>query len=121
MRKSYIAQSAFTLNEVSIRPGDILIHDQNNANKLTVYRNKAIVKITTHSALGMLTMLKNNWVSQYEEPTAPPTPVKPVETAPNVAVEPPKTEPTPHYDTFMKNEVPQRMTRAQRKKALEAK
>lgn len=89
MRKSYIAQSAFTLNEVSIRPGDILVHDPNNGSKLIVYRNREIVRVTRHSALGMQTMLKNAWVSLHEEQSAPVVPVKPLSKAPSVRTEPP--------------------------------
>lgn len=89
MRKSYIAQSAFTLNDVSIRPGDILVHDPNNGSKLIVYRNREIVKITVHSALGMQAMLMNKWVSLHEEPSAPPVSVRAVQTAPSVKTEVP--------------------------------
>ena len=91
MRRSYIAQSAFSLNDVAIRPGDILVHDPNNGSKLIVYRNREIVKVTKHSALGMQTMLKNAWVSLHEEQSAPPAPAKPV-VAPVV---PPIVAPTP--------------------------
>ena len=87
MRRSYIAQSAFTLNETSVRPGDILVHDPNNSNKLIIYRNKDIFKIMTLSPLGMQTMLKNDWLSVHEEPSAPPAPVKAVEKASSAKVE----------------------------------
>ncbi len=100
MRKSYIAQSAFTLNEVSIRPGDILVHDPNNGSKLIVYRNREIVKVTRHSALGMQTMLKNAWVSLHEEQSAPPAPAKPVvaPVVPPIVVSTPKTIPVSGTD-----------------------
>jgi hypothetical protein len=80
------------LNETGIRPGDILVHDPSNGNKLIVYRNKDIFKIMTLSPLGMQTMLKNDWVSVHEEPSAPPTPVKAVEKAPNLKNEAPKVK-----------------------------
>jgi len=87
LRRSYIAQSAFTLNDISVRPGDILVHDPSNGNKLIVYRNKDIFKIMTLSPLGMQTMLKNDWVSVHEEPSAPPALSKAVEKALNTKVE----------------------------------
>ena len=90
MRRSYIAQSAFTLNDISVRPGDILVHDPSNGNKLIVYRNKDIFKIMTLSPLGMQTMLKNDWVSVHEEPSAPPALSKAVEKASSVKTEAPK-------------------------------
>jgi len=126
LRKSYIAQSAFTLNEVSIRPGDILVHDPNNGSKLIVYRNREIVKVIKHSALGMQTMLKNAWVSLHEEQSAPPAPAKPVSTPPSPKAEAstPKIIPVSGNDLMKTiqqsfddedSSPPVRLTRAERK------
>lgn len=69
MQKSYVVKRAvyFQPGEVYFRAGDILVHDPANANKLTIYRNQAIVAVTTHTAAGLASMANRKPVAWIEE------------------------------------------------------
>jgi hypothetical protein len=62
MQKSFVAKTQiyFQAAEFYVRAGDILVHDPANANKLTIFRNKEIVKITTEKGSALDSMAKAN-------------------------------------------------------------
>ena len=84
--KSYIAKTTinFVDFEFYIRPGDLLVHDSANHNRLTVYRNGQIVKIVKQNPLGVIAFLKNKFIEEIAAPLAAQAPV-----------EAPKGSPTP--------------------------
>lgn len=90
MIKSYVART--TINfidfEFYVRPGDLLVHDTANHNRLTVYRNGQIVKVVKQEPLGIVAFLKNKFIEAVVAATAP----SPVVEAPKVV---PESEPVP--------------------------
>jgi hypothetical protein len=75
MTKSYVAKTTihFVDFEFYVRPGDVLVHDTQNQNRLTVYRNGQIVKVVKQNPLGIVALLKNNFVKELEAKKAPPS------------------------------------------------
>jgi hypothetical protein len=75
MQKSYVAKHTinFVNFEFYIRPGDLLVHDPANQNRLTVYRNGQIVKVVKQNPLGVVAMLKSKFIEEVTTPS--PTPV----------------------------------------------
>ena len=80
MQHSYLAKTVIHIIEYKfyIRPGDLLVHDPANHNRLTVYRNGQIAKVVKQEPIGIVAFLKNKFI----EPVM-------VETTPVVAVEAP--------------------------------
>jgi hypothetical protein len=68
MQKSYVAKT--TINYVDfnfyVRPGDLLVHDTANQNRLTVHRNGQIVKVVKQDPLGLVAFLKNNFITEVD-------------------------------------------------------
>jgi hypothetical protein len=68
--KSYVAKT--TINfidfEFYVRPGDMLVHDTANHNRLTVYRNGQIVKIVKQEPLGIVAFIKNKFIEEVLTP-----------------------------------------------------
>ena len=97
--KSYVAKSTinFVDFEFYIRPGDLLVHDTANHNRMTVYRNGQIVKVVKQGPLGIVALLKNNFIEEVVAPPAvpiPPPAPKPRQSQSDATVspvEPPKT------------------------------
>ena len=104
--RSYVAKTVinFLDFEFYIRPGDLLVHDTANHNRLTVYRNGQIVKVIKQGSLGIAAFLKNKFIEEVPEeqalsaPTAVVTPVVASVTQPSVTnapVSPPESRKTP--------------------------
>lgn len=72
MSKSYVAKTTinFVDFEFYVRPGDVLVHDTANHNRLTVYRNGQIVKVLKQEPLGIAAFLKNKFIVEPEVPAA---------------------------------------------------
>ena len=92
MQKSYIAKVTIDLidSKFYIRPGDLLVHDTANHNRLTVYRNGQIVKVAKQEPIGMNAFLRNRFIEEVltdgvepppSAPVAPPEPRKGVKKA----------------------------------------
>lgn len=66
MIKSYVAKTTinFVDFEFYVRPGDLLVHDTSNHNRLTVYRNGQIVKVVKQEPLGIVAFLKNKFLEE---------------------------------------------------------
>lgn len=104
MIKSYIAKSTinFVDFEFYIRPGDLLVHDTANHNRMTVYRNGQIVKVVKQGSLGIVALLKNNFI---EEVVAPPAvPVTPPATKPRQSQSDATVSPVEPTKTFSKKD-----------------
>src|SRR5271154_3613341 len=61
MQRSYLVKSSVNFADFGffVKVGDILVHDPANSNKLTVYRNGAIVKNVQQTTLGITAIVKN--------------------------------------------------------------
>jgi hypothetical protein len=92
MQKSYVAKTTinFVDFEFYVRPGDLLVHDTSNHNRLTVYRNGQIVKVVKQGTLGIVAFLKNKFIEEVA-PVAPPDPVQATKPTPE-PVRPSKEE-----------------------------
>lgn len=68
MQKSYLVKQSVDFGQGSkflIRPGDILVYDSQNQNKITVYRNGDIAKVLANQSLsGLSGLLKVGWLSE---------------------------------------------------------
>lgn len=102
MQKSFVAKTTinFVDFEFYVRPGDLLVHDTSNHNRLTVYRNGQIVKVVKQEPLGIVAFLKNKFIEEVSD-TAP-APAKTVESKPSI--KPSKEDPAlkrrvPHVGT----------------------
>lgn len=86
--KSYLVKQNIDFGQTSkflIRPGDILVYDSSNQNKVTIYRNGAIVKTLANQSFGGLSGLaKSGWISEIHMNDAPKSSVVPSKTAPRV-------------------------------------
>ena len=85
MQRSYLVKSPVHFADFGffVKVGDILVHDPANSNKLTVYRNGAIVKDVQQTTLGITAMVKNEVLVEVipaaPTPTAAPkAPAKPI-------------------------------------------
>jgi|HubBroStandDraft_1064217.scaffolds.fasta_scaffold161169_2 hypothetical protein len=94
MQRSYLVKSSVHFADFGffVKVGDILVHDPANSNKLTVYRNGAVVRDVKQTSLGLAAMVKNEVLVEVatsdKTPTAAPrTPAKPIPA--------PKPEPKP--------------------------
>ena len=76
MQRSYLVKSSVNFADFGffVKVGDILVHDMANGNKLTVYRNGAVVRSVQQTTLGLAAMVKNEVivevVSTFPTPTA---------------------------------------------------
>lgn len=66
MTKCYVSKTTinFVDFEFYVRPGDVLVHDTHNQNRLTVYRNGQIVKVVKQDPLGIVAFLKNRFIEE---------------------------------------------------------
>jgi outer membrane biosynthesis protein TonB len=94
MQRSYLVKSSVHFADFGffVKVGDILVHDPANSNKLTVYRNGAVVRDVKQTSLGLAAMVKNEVLVEVATPdktptAAPRTPAKPIPA--------PKPEPKP--------------------------
>jgi len=75
MQKSYLVKQSVDFGQTSkflIRPGDILVFDSQNQNKITVYRNGEIMKVLPNQSLGGLSgLVKSNWITEIHGNDAP--------------------------------------------------
>jgi hypothetical protein len=64
--QSYIAKTTinFVDFEFYVRPGDLLVHDSANHNRMTVYRNGQIIKVVKQGPLAMVAFLKNKFIEE---------------------------------------------------------
>ncbi len=91
MQKSYLAITTINFVDFNfyVRPGDLLVHDLGNHNRLTVYRNGQIVKVVKQEPIGILAFLKNKFIQDVVNVTAE------VTAEPKVVVATPTPTPTP--------------------------
>lgn len=93
--KSFIVRQSVDFGQTSkflIRPGDILVYDSSNQNKVTVYRNDEIVKVLPNQSSGGLTGLaKSGWIVEIHAHDAS----KQSENAPKSPVPAPQKPPAP--------------------------
>jgi hypothetical protein len=91
MQKSYLVKTSVDFGNTSkflIRPGDILVFDSQNHNKVTVYRGGEIVRVLPDQSLGGLTGLaKSGWIAEIHPNDAP----RPVKQPPKPPVVAPQT------------------------------
>jgi hypothetical protein len=96
VQKSYVVKRPVNFADFNffVKVGDILKHDTQNHNSLTVYRGGAIVKTLSQTVLGIKAMLMNDFIAELHD--APPAPAK-VEPVKEVvkAPEPVKIAPKP--------------------------
>jgi hypothetical protein len=73
LQKSYLVKSPINFADFGffVRIGDLLVHDPLNHDKLTVYRNGEIIKSITQTSLGVLALLKNDFISEVGPPFVP--------------------------------------------------
>jgi len=75
MQKSYLVKQSVDFGQTSkflIRPGDILVYDSANQNKVTVYRNGEIMKVLPNQSSGGLSGLsKSGWITEIHVNDAP--------------------------------------------------
>jgi hypothetical protein len=83
MQKSYIVKRPVNFADYNffVKVGDILVHDTQNNNRLTVYRNGEIVKTLSQTFLGLKAMVMNDFIGELGASPAPkpapaPAPVK---------------------------------------------
>jgi hypothetical protein len=76
MQRSYISSTTINFIDFNfyVRPGDLLVHDTVNHNRLTVYRNGQIVKVVRQDPIGIVAFLKNKFITEVA-----PTPTPSVE------------------------------------------
>jgi hypothetical protein len=75
MQKSYLVKQSVDFGQTSkflIRPGDILVYDSANQNKVTVYRNGEIMKVLPNQSSGGLSGLsKSGWITEIHGNDSP--------------------------------------------------
>jgi hypothetical protein len=66
VQRSYVAKTTinFVDFEFYIRPGDLLVHDTANHNRLTIYRNGQIAKVGKLGSLGIVAFIKNLFIEE---------------------------------------------------------
>jgi Skp family chaperone for outer membrane proteins len=73
MKKTYIATSRFSMtfaDDFYVEKGDVIVFDQANKNRLTIFSNGVLMKSTTVSNPGSVTaIVTSGWM--YEPPAAP--------------------------------------------------
>jgi len=73
--RSYLVRQSVDFGNTSkflIRPGDILVFDSQNQNKVTVYRNGEIQKVLPNQSSGGLSGLaKSGWITEIHANDAP--------------------------------------------------
>jgi hypothetical protein len=75
MQKSFLVRQAVDFGQTSkflIRPGDILVFDSQNQNKVTVYRNGEIQKVLPNqSSAGLTGLMKSGWITEIHANDVP--------------------------------------------------
>jgi hypothetical protein len=123
VQKSYVVKRPVNFADFNffVKVGDILKHDTQNNNSLTVYRGGAIVKTLSQTVLGIKAMLMNDFISEIgtqapapapkaeptkaavkEVPVPAPAPAKIVPKAPKKAEEPKKSYTAEEYTPAIK-------------------
>jgi hypothetical protein len=101
MQRSYLVKSPVHFADFGffVKVGDILVHDTANANRLTVYRNGAVVKAVEQTTLGIAAMVKSEFIQEVVQPAhkaAPKTaPKQPSQETPKQPAQKPQGEPKP--------------------------
>jgi hypothetical protein len=77
LQKSYLAKTTINFLDYAfyVRPGDLLVHDTANHNRLTIYRNGQIAKVVQQDSIGILAFLKNEFIKEVNPVTASPAAV----------------------------------------------
>lgn len=92
MQKSFLVRQSVDFGQVSkflIRPGDIIVFDSQNQNKVIVYRNGEIQKVLANqSASGLAGLAKSGWIVEIHANDAPKPGVAASKTAPKGAGKP---------------------------------
>lgn len=119
MQRSYLVKSPVHFADFGffVKVGDILVHDTANANRLTVYRNGAVVKAVEQTTLGIAAMVKSEFIQEVVQPAhkaAPKAaPKQPSPEAPKPAPKPqaePRTQPKPLPKAKREDEAPKSYT-----------
>ena len=75
MQKSYLVKQSVDFGQTSkflIRPGDILVYDSSNQNKVTVYRGGEIMKVLPNQSMsGLSGLSKSGWITEIHANDAP--------------------------------------------------
>lgn len=116
MQKSYVVKSTISFIDFNfyVRPGDLLVHDTANHNRLTVYRNGQIVKVIRVEPIGIAAFLKSKFIE--EPPANAPTvlvavvAVKEAPKATPVVTDAPVSLPEQQKPTFIKKDKPKEVT-----------
>lgn len=92
MQKSYLVKQSVDFGQIAkflIRPGDILVFDSANHNKVTVYRNGEIMKVLANQSLsGLQGLAKSGWIAEIHPNEGPRHAIQPSRTTPAVAGKP---------------------------------
>lgn len=92
MQKSYLVKQSVDFGQSAkflIRPGDILVYDSANQNKIVVYRNGEIMKVLANQSLGGLQGLaKSGWITEIHPNDVPKSSAQPSRTPPSAAGKP---------------------------------
>jgi len=96
MQRSYLVKSPVHFADFGffVKVGDILVHDTANANRLTVYRNGAVVKAVEQTTLGIAAMVKSDFIQEVVQPKPAPK-ASPRQEAPKQPAQKPQGEPKP--------------------------
>lgn len=72
MQRSFVAKTTihYVDYEFYVRPGDVLVHDTANQNRMTIYRNGEIAKVVKQEPIGVAAFLKNKFIEEIVEQTA---------------------------------------------------
>ncbi len=95
MMRSYLVRTSVDFGQTAkflIRPGDILVYDSANQNKVTVYRGGEIAKVLPNqSPSGLAGLAKSGWIVEIHTPKHEQTP----RNAPGAPPVPPSGAKTP--------------------------
>ena len=100
MQKSYLVRQSVDFGQTSkflIRPGDILVFDSQNQNKVTVYRNGEIMKVLPNQSGGGLSgLVKSGWIVEIHANDAPKSAAGTSKVPPKAAGKPPAAPQRPN-------------------------
>ena len=96
MQRSYLVKSPVHFADFGffVKVGDILVHDTANSNRLTVYRNGAVVKAVEQTTLGIAAMVKSEFIQEVVQPKPAPK-AAPRQETPKQPAPKPQGEPKP--------------------------
>jgi hypothetical protein len=92
MQRSYLVKSSVNFADFGffVKVGDILVHDPANGNKLTVYRNGAVVRDIKQTSIGLAAFVKNEVIVEVVPTVPTPTAASKTQAKPIVESKPVK-------------------------------